>query len=143
MKPPTELPLNTELHFFKRGIKPLWEVCFGCCRATDGFDSEQVQDASNRTGGKLTLAMRKGFSGRLWEELVRAPSALPAPGLTRVQLLAIMGEQFGVGDDICGAVVSVRHGGDLLSVWHRSAHDVGIREQIRCARKTDRERERE
>lgn len=39
------------------------------------------------------MRMRKGLANRAWESLV----------------LAIVGEQFDVGNDICGAVVSVRY----------------------------------
>lgn len=44
-------------------------------------------------GGQLLVRMRKGLASRAWESLV----------------LAIVGEQFDVGNDICGAVVSVRY----------------------------------
>lgn len=37
------------------------------------------------------------------------------------QLLAILGDQFDVGDEICGAVVSVRYNEDIISVWNKSA----------------------
>jgi len=37
--------------------------------------------------------------------------------------MAMLGEQFMVGEEICGAVVSVRYQEDILSVWNRSADD--------------------
>jgi len=48
-----------------------------------------------------------------------------------LQLLAIIGEQFIVGNEICGAVISVRGNEDIVSLWNRTASDstitVGIR----------------
>jgi len=46
----------------------------------------------NRYGGKWIVRLRKGLASRCWENLV----------------LAMLGEQFMVGEEICGAVVSVR-----------------------------------
>lgn len=50
------------------------------------------QDESNARGGKWVLRIRKGLASRCWENLI----------------LAMLGEQFMVGDEICGAVVSLR-----------------------------------
>jgi len=36
------------------------------------------------------------------------------------QLLAVIGDQFQVGDEICGVVCSIRYGEDILSVWNRN-----------------------
>ncbi|CAN0476233.1 unnamed protein product, partial [Laminaria digitata] len=44
-------------------------------------------------GGQLLVRLKKGLASRAWENLV----------------LAIIGEQFDVGNEICGAVVSVRY----------------------------------
>jgi len=41
----------------------------------------------------LILRLRKGLASRCWENLV----------------LAMLGEQFMVGEEICGAVVSIRY----------------------------------
>lgn len=43
-------------------------------------------------GGKWIIRLRKGLASRCWENLI----------------LAMLGEQFMVGEEICGAVVSVR-----------------------------------
>jgi len=51
-----------------------------------------LQDESNARGGKWVLRIRKGLASRCWENLI----------------LAMLGEQFMVGDEICGAVVSLR-----------------------------------
>ena len=50
------------------------------------------QDDANRCGGKWIVRLRKGLASRCWENLI----------------LAMLGEQFMVGDEICGAVVSIR-----------------------------------
>lgn len=50
------------------------------------------QDAANKNGGKWIVRLRKGLASRCWENMI----------------LAMLGEQFMVGDEICGAVISVR-----------------------------------
>uniref|UniRef100_A0A8K9UYL0 Eukaryotic translation initiation factor 4E family member 2 n=1 Tax=Oncorhynchus mykiss TaxID=8022 RepID=A0A8K9UYL0_ONCMY len=50
------------------------------------------EDDANKLGGKWIIRLRKGLASRCWENLI----------------LAMLGEQFMVGGEICGAVVSVR-----------------------------------
>jgi translation initiation factor 4E len=50
------------------------------------------EDDANKNGGKWIVRLKKGLSTRCWENLI----------------LAILGEQFMVGEEICGAVVSIR-----------------------------------
>nr|XP_033933380.1 eukaryotic translation initiation factor 4E type 2-like isoform X2 [Pseudochaenichthys georgianus] len=50
------------------------------------------EDDCNRGGGKWIIRLRKGLASRFWENIV----------------LAMVGEQFMVGEEICGAVVSIR-----------------------------------
>ena len=50
------------------------------------------EDDANKNGGKWIVRLKKGLASRCWENLI----------------LAILGEQFMVGEEICGAVVSVR-----------------------------------
>ncbi|XP_008304349.1 eukaryotic translation initiation factor 4E type 2-like, partial [Stegastes partitus] len=50
------------------------------------------EDESNRSGGKWIIRLRKGLASRFWENII----------------LAMLGEQFMVGEEICGAVVSIR-----------------------------------
>lgn len=62
--------------------------------------------------------MKKGVADRYWEDL----------------LLAIVGDQFAeAGDEVCGAVLSVRSGEDVLSVWTRidGGRNIKIRETIK------------
>lgn len=50
------------------------------------------------------MRLKKGVCDRYWEDL----------------LLAIVGDQFAeAGEEVCGAVLSVRSGEDVLSVWTR------------------------
>ncbi|KAG7111982.1 Eukaryotic translation initiation factor 4E type 2 like protein [Verticillium longisporum] len=87
LKHPSELPVGWEYHFFKRGIRPIWE------------------DEINRSGGKWVLRLKKGIADRYWED-------------TR---FALLGEAFqDVGEEICGGVVSIRNGEDVISIWTRS-----------------------
>ncbi|KHN74302.1 Eukaryotic translation initiation factor 4E-4 [Toxocara canis] len=73
------------------------------------------EDAANRKGGKWILRLRKGLSSRIWENL----------------LLAMIGEQFLVGEEICGAVCSIRNQEDIVSLWNRTADNLGTTNRIR------------
>ncbi|KAI9664228.1 MAG: hypothetical protein M1831_002407 [Alyxoria varia] len=97
---PSGLPTVSDYHFFKEGIRPVWE------------------DAENKQGGKWIMRLKKGVIDRYWEEI----------------LLATVGDQFfEAGDEVCGVVVSVRSGEDVLSVWTKfdSGRNVKIRETIK------------
>ena len=62
------------------------------------------EDEENRKGGKWIIRLKKGVSDRYWEDL----------------LLAMVGDQFAeAGEEVCGAVLSVRSGEDVLSIWTR------------------------
>jgi len=50
------------------------------------------QDEANKNGGKWIIRLRKGLASRFWENII----------------LAMLGEQFMVGEEICGVVVSIR-----------------------------------
>ena len=43
----------------------------------------------------------------------------------------MLGGQFRVGDEICGAVLSVRYQEDILSIWNKSADSRRVCMQIR------------
>ena len=45
--------------------------------------------------------------------------------------MAIIGDQFDVGDEICGAVVSIRQNEDILSVWNKTADAGRVNMKIR------------
>lgn len=87
LKRPSTLPLVSDYHLFKKGIRPIWE------------------DEENKNGGKWVVRLRKGVADRYWEDL----------------LFAIIGDQFGeASEEVCGAVLSVRNGEDILSIWARA-----------------------
>nr|XP_029511303.1 eukaryotic translation initiation factor 4E type 2-like isoform X1 [Oncorhynchus nerka] len=50
------------------------------------------EDEANKNGGKWIIRLRKGLASRFWENII----------------LAMLGEQFMVGEEICGVVVSIR-----------------------------------
>lgn len=86
LKRPSSLPLVSDFHLFKKGIRPIWE------------------DDDNKKGGKWIVRLKKGVADRYWEDLV----------------FAIIGDQFAdTSDEVCGAVLSVRNGEDILSIWTR------------------------
>ncbi|KAE8553260.1 hypothetical protein EYB25_004642 [Talaromyces marneffei] len=76
------------------------------------------EDEANKRGGKWIIRLKKGVADRYWEDL----------------LLAIVGDQFAeAGDEVCGTVLSVRSGEDVLSVWTRidGGRNIKIRETIK------------
>lgn len=63
------------------------------------------EDEANKRGGKWIIRLKKGVADRYWEDL----------------LLAVIGDQFmEASDEVCGAVLSVRSGEDVLSVWTKN-----------------------
>lgn len=87
LKRPSTLPLVSDYHIFKKGIRPVWE------------------DEENKKGGKWIVRLKKGVADRYWEDLV----------------FAIIGDQFGeASEEVCGAVLSMRSGEDILSIWTRN-----------------------
>ncbi|KAG2218083.1 hypothetical protein INT45_004832 [Circinella minor] len=73
------------------------------------------EDEANIHGGKWIVRLKKGLASRYWEQLV----------------LAIIGEQFDVQGEICGAVLSIRSSEDIISVWNRTASNGRINLKIR------------
>lgn len=100
LKHPSALPAVSDYHFFKKGIRPVWE------------------DEANRKGGKWIMRLKKGVADRYWENL----------------RMAMVGEQFEeASDEVCGAVVSVRSGEDVISVWTKNdgGRNVKIRDGLK------------
>ncbi|KAI7880153.1 eukaryotic translation initiation factor 4E [Lichtheimia hyalospora FSU 10163] len=73
------------------------------------------EDDANIQGGKWIVRLKKGLATRYWELLV----------------LAIIGEQFDVNDEICGAVLSIRSSEDIISVWNKTSVNGRINLKIR------------
>lgn len=87
LKRPSSLPLVSDYHLFKKGIRPVWE------------------DEENRSGGKWVVRLKKGVADRYWEDL----------------MFAVIGDQFSeASDEVCGVVLSMRNGEDILSIWTRN-----------------------
>lgn len=63
------------------------------------------EDEENKHGGKWILRLKKGVADRYYEELI----------------IACVGDQFGdESDELCGVVLSMRNGEDVLSIWTRN-----------------------
>ena len=77
--------------------------------------SAAARAARQVNGGKWIVRLKKGLAARYWEDV----------------LLAVLGGQFRVGDEICGCVLSVRYQEDILPVWNRSADSRKVCMQIR------------
>nr|ACG35957.1 eukaryotic translation initiation factor 4E-1 [Zea mays] len=63
------------------------------------------EDPICANGGKWTISCGRGKSDTLWLHT----------------LLAMIGEQFDYGDEICGAVVSVRSKQERIAIWTKNA----------------------
>lgn len=97
LKRPEAVETKTCYHLFQEGIKPMWE------------------DKNNQNGGRWHIWLPKGYSNRLWEDL----------------LLAVIGDQFKYGSEICGVEVRTKVRGDTISVWHKNASHDDEKEQTR------------
>ena len=73
------------------------------------------EDKNNQNGGRWHIWLPKGYANRLWEDL----------------LLAVIGNQFKFGDEICGVEVRTKVRGDTISVWHRNASNDDEKEQTK------------
>lgn len=73
------------------------------------------EDNMNKDGGKWLLRCKKGMASRYWEELV----------------LAVIGEQFDVGHEICGIVISMRNNEDRIGIWNKTADNQEALAKIR------------
>lgn len=72
------------------------------------------EDPLNVEGGKWSVRLRKGVADRMWEDLI----------------LAVIGDQFEEGGEVCGCVLSVRLQEDIISVWIKDEGDLQARERI-------------
>ncbi|XP_037956021.1 eukaryotic translation initiation factor 4E type 2 [Teleopsis dalmanni] len=73
------------------------------------------EDPANSKGGQWVIRLPKNKIDRAWENVC----------------MAMLGEQFLVGDEICGIVLITKHPEDSLSVWNRSASDHSSTTRIR------------
>lgn len=92
VKPASHLSLNSNYHIFREGVEPMWE------------------DPENVNGGKfvLTIPKKDSKSGRCDEWWL-------------FTVLAVIGETMDLsGDQVCGAVVSIRKSQDRIALWLKS-----------------------
>ncbi|XP_024373246.1 eukaryotic translation initiation factor [Physcomitrium patens] len=89
--PPSKMSANADFHCFKTGIQPKWE------------------DPKCAHGGKWTV------------QLPRSGGKMLLDTYWLYTLLAMIGEQFDEGDEICGAVVSARRAQDKIAIWTTTA----------------------
>jgi len=68
---------------------------------------------ANARGGRWIVRLRKGTAGRAWESA----------------LLALVGDEFNLGDEVCGVVLSIKkHTDATLSFWVRATtKEAGLR----------------
>ncbi|TQE00713.1 hypothetical protein C1H46_013652 [Malus baccata] len=91
---PSKFNVGTDFHCFKYKIEPKWE------------------DPVCANGGKWTVTYPKGKSDTSWLYTVWSKLKM---------LLAMIGEQFDHGDEICGAVVNVRKSLEKITLWTKNA----------------------
>jgi translation initiation factor 4E len=72
------------------------------------------EDPSNRDGGRWSIRVKRHNTDRYWENAI----------------MAMIGEQFMVGNEICGMQLSLRYPYDQLSVWHRNSTDKHVVRKI-------------
>lgn len=73
------------------------------------------EDPNNAKGGQWVIRLRKNKIDRAWENVC----------------MAMLGEQFLVGQEICGVVLTTKYPEDSLSVWNRTATDQASTARIR------------
>ncbi|CAH1113723.1 unnamed protein product [Psylliodes chrysocephalus] len=93
IKPSSELRQGSDYSLFKKGIMPMWE------------------DKANKRGGRWLLSLEKKQRNndldRYWLDII----------------LCLIGEAFENSDEVCGAVVNIRHKGDKIAVWTADAQN--------------------
>lgn len=52
-------------------------------------------------------------------------------------MLALIGDQFHIDDNVCGCVLSVRAQEDIISVWNQDDSDAEAKARIKCVELND------
>mmetsp|Transcript_2806 Transcript_2806/g.4239 ORF Transcript_2806/g.4239 Transcript_2806/m.4239 type:complete len:198 (+) Transcript_2806:115-708(+) len=92
VKPASQLNVGSNYHIFMEGVEPMWE------------------DPKNSNGGKFVLTMQK-----------RDSKAGKCDEWWLFTVLAVIGETMDMkGNEICGAVVSIRKSQDRIALWLKS-----------------------
>ncbi len=108
--PLDRLQLKDSVHFFKRGVKPVWE------------------DPRNVKGGAWTFRVPKAQADQFWKEILMmavgeqfADVIQPgAPTPSSPPPSRPLTNPTPPGDDLCGLSLSVRFNNNLISVWNRN-----------------------
>ncbi|KAL8724106.1 MAG: hypothetical protein Q9181_006983 [Wetmoreana brouardii] len=121
--PLANLKMKDSIHFFKRGVRPVWE------------------DPRNVRGGAWTFRVNKSISAEFWTEVlymavgeqiggVVSPGKFPSVSLPHPSPFAFARPNAEptvppltprTGDDICGLSLSRRFSSDLILIWNRRA----------------------
>ena len=99
---PSRLEKNSNYHFFKNGVKPLWE------------------DPENASGGRWVITLRD--RGQTAGSRAGHEALLDRSWMWLV--LALIGETLEENDLVTGAVCSLRGKGDRITVWTRRKEPV-------------------
>uniref|UniRef100_A0A7S0VVQ5 mRNA cap-binding protein n=1 Tax=Hemiselmis tepida TaxID=464990 RepID=A0A7S0VVQ5_9CRYP len=91
VRPPSRLNPGSNYHLFKTGIEPMWE------------------HPANEVGGKWTYSIPKKDGKKVIDDM------------WLYSALALIGENLDSGEELCGAVISLRKAGDRVAVWTRNA----------------------
>mmetsp|Transcript_10868 Transcript_10868/g.26921 ORF Transcript_10868/g.26921 Transcript_10868/m.26921 type:complete len:230 (-) Transcript_10868:64-753(-) len=91
VRPPSRLNPGSNYHIFKSGIEPMWE------------------HVANQAGGKWTYSIPKKDGKKVIDDM------------WLYSALALIGENLDSGEELCGAVISLRKAGDRVAVWTRNA----------------------
>ena len=88
LKKPEQAKHGLEISLFKKNIKPMWE------------------DPGNKSGGKVSLKIKKEFSNLIWDELV----------------YRLIGNNFPLIDneEINGLVFSLKRDSNFVQVWFKN-----------------------
>lgn len=97
----TRLDVGSNCFVFKQGIRPEWE------------------DPINENGGKFSIQFQRT------KQMGEAVNQLWLNAI-----LACIGEQFKLGDEICGVVLSVRKSFFRLALWTKSANNKELAEAL-------------
>ncbi|KAL8712148.1 MAG: hypothetical protein Q9220_003582 [cf. Caloplaca sp. 1 TL-2023] len=125
--PLQNLKMKDSIHFFKRGVRPVWE------------------DKRNIQGGSWTFRVGKSTSGDFWNEVlllavgeqfdgaVQKGKSSMRTGVRQMKKHLLI-TSMTIGDDICGLSLSRRFNSDLITVWNRRCDNQasidGIRDVI-------------
>lgn len=103
--PLAALKMKDSVHFFKRGVKPVWE------------------DPRNISGGSWTFRVPKDKSEEFWKETLLLAVGEQFADVIQAresnQPTVTCRTLIHPGDDLCGVSMSVRFNSNLITIWNR------------------------